>query len=85
MSYTTDLPFPSCIDYSETHYSLPQETTAYAPFSVIQVDLASDGFIEPDSIYIRYKTTIANAAAALMCGCPIYTPFNRLDVLLIYL
>lgn len=40
------------------------------------------GFLNPNSLYIRYKfTTTGNAAAGLMLGCPAYSPFYQFQML----
>lgn len=63
--------------------SVPSNGSSFAPSSIIQVDLNSRGFLVPSSLYIRYKVTLANAAAAgSMRGCPVYTPIQRLETLI---
>lgn len=44
-------------------------------------DLPSRGFIDPASIYIRYKMTVTTTGnqALNVLGCPLYTPFQRVD------
>lgn len=57
------------------------------PGQQIQFDLLNRGFLVPDSLYIRYTaqattagTSITAGGSSFMIGCPVYTPFNRLDV-----
>lgn len=40
-------------------------------------DLNTSGFIDPQSIYIRYKYAFTNLVGAEMLGVPAYTPFQR--------
>lgn len=67
--------------------SNPVNGQTFTPGQQIQFDLLNRGFLVPDSLYIRYTattttagTTIASGASSFMIGCPVYTPFNRLDV-----
>lgn len=88
---------PQSINYSEQLSALPSDTQsieiACSPsngqtFSCIgggqqiYLDLVSRGFLIPDSMYIRYtaQTTSSTNASAIV-GCPVYTPFQRLDVI----
>ena len=56
-----------------------------APSSQILVDLGNRGFLDPASLYIRYKITYtsnaggAGADTMSIVGTPAYTPFLRLD------
>lgn len=83
---------PSSINYSEKLPSLPDATqsltVAASPINgqtftagqIMSFDLLNRGFLVPDSIYLSYNYTSANAAAAQMMGCPFYTALNRLEV-----
>lgn len=84
---------PKTVDYEEKLPSLPPNvqnfTQVIAPTNgstfyqnqSIYVDLPSRGFIDPASIYIRYKMTNVSSAAATptVLGCPLYAPFQRVD------
>lgn len=83
---------PKEIAYSPVLPTLPSETQltsvvlrpstgsgTYTEGGVIQFDLPARGFVDPNSIYIRYKYNIAIATAATSIrGTPLYTPFSRL-------
>ena len=85
---------PQSINYSESLPSLPDNTTqipvvaspingsSFTSGSQIQFDLLNRGFLIPDSMYLRYTTTVTNTGAfqVFQIGCPVYNPFARLDV-----
>jgi len=90
---------PKICDYSEPMGILPSGTenynvTCYAvngssftPGQQIIVDLNNVGFLDPNSISIRYKLSLgintgdpANSTKSIV-GCPVYSPFLRLDTL----
>lgn len=85
---------PKVVDYSEPMYALPPNTqsfqvvcnpvsgSSFTPSSQIDIDLGSRGFIDPKSLFIRYKITSANAAVSYMCGTPVYSPFLRLSTMM---
>ena len=84
--------FPSCIDYTNHFYSIPEETVSYEVVSTtnngssfsngqsMYVDIAVEphGFIEPASIIVSYKDLTTTAANAQRLGCPFATPFLKL-------
>ena len=88
---------PTLVNYQEPLVVLPPETqnfeytavpvngSTFSPSSQILVDLGKRGFLDPASLYIRYKITYTSnaggAAADTMSivGTPAYTPFLRLD------
>jgi len=51
--------------------------------AVIEVDLSNRGWLDPKSLSIRYKAsnTVGTGGSA-MIGVPLYTPFNRISVLI---
>lgn len=85
---------PSLMDYSQQHASLPENITTtqvvlspvngavFGPGSVIQFDWLNRGFIDPQSVFFRYKYTLTSPAGAQMIGTPVYTPFTRLETLI---
>lgn len=92
----SNLRMPSSVNYDEPLPSLPPNVqnftqvlypingSQFFPSQTINVDIPSRGFIDPKSIYIRYKlnlgSVLANATAqTFMPGCPLYTPFQRVD------
>jgi hypothetical protein len=88
--------FPKEMDYTKRLNTLPEGTTSLsvvvtpgngssfsAGGSIITLDLPSRGLLVPNSMYIRYRTTITNATtAAYMVGTPLYTPFAKLETLI---
>lgn len=59
----------------------------YKGGAVVDFDIPSRGWLDPKSLAIRYTATIATPAAAAgaaqytaMCGTPVYTPFQRVQV-----
>lgn len=84
---------PKTVDYEEKLPSLPPNvqnfTQVIAPTNgsvfyqnqSIIIDLPSRGFIDPQSLYIRYKmsNTATAAATPTVIGCPLYAPFQRVD------
>lgn len=86
---------PSSVNYDEPLPSLPPNVQNFTqvlypingsnffPSQTINVDIPSRGFIDPKSIYIRYRlnlgSTATATAATFMSGCPVYTPFQRVD------
>lgn len=85
---------PNSVNYSEALPSLPDNTiqlaivsspvngASFTPGAQIQFDLLNRGFLVPDSMYLRYTTTVTNTGAyqVYQIGCPVYNPFTRLDV-----
>lgn len=85
---------PLQLDYSQSISELP-ECTNYEvtlvpstgagsnnPGSVIKFDFQQRGFIDPQSIVLRYKYNITSAGVCEMIACPVYTPFLRLETLI---
>jgi hypothetical protein len=68
----------------------PVNGSSFTPSQQIIVDLNNVGYLDPSSISIRYKLSLttptdATARAAgvsySVAGCPVYSPFLRLDTL----
>ena len=85
---------PNSINYNEVLPSLSPQTqnftqvlqpvngSIFGPNQQIYVDIPSRGFIDPQSIYIRYKMNItvgANTANSAILACPVYAPFARVE------
>jgi hypothetical protein len=84
---------PQSVNYQEPLVVLPENTTnfeytcvpvngaSFGPSSQILLDLGNRGFLDPASLYFRYKITYSGTAAASvkLCGVPAYQPFLRLD------
>ena len=85
---------PKMIDYAEPMFSLPSGTQSFQvvcnPLSgstfgantQIDVDLGSRGYLDPKSLIFRYKMTSTAGATTYMVGTPVYTPFQRLQVVM---
>jgi hypothetical protein len=87
--------FPSAIDYSKPIYTLPSGSSNLSGISVpsngsvfstntlITFDLPTRSHLVPNSMYLRYKTTVTSATTAChMVGTPSYTPFSKLETLI---
>lgn len=82
---------PNSINYDEQLPSLmsgvnnytqvlqPTNGSSFSQNGQIFFDFPSRGFIDPKSIYIRYRTQITAGAAGAVCECALYTPFARVD------
>ena len=84
---------PNSINYNEVLPSLSPQTqnftqvlqpvngSIFGPNQQIYVDIPSRGFIDPQSIYIRYNNKITAGAnqAVVILGCPVYAPFSRVE------
>ena len=87
---------PNSVNYAEGHPSLPEGVVATqitlspangstfsAGGSVIQFDYLNRGFIDPQSIFLRYKYAMTTTAlGAEIIGTPVYTPFVRMETLI---
>jgi hypothetical protein len=83
---------PSQMDYSETYPTLDIDSYNINTSSVpvngsvfssgpIYVDILKQDFLIPDSLTIRYNLSITTGTTqGFVCGCPVYTPFYRLEV-----
>lgn len=84
---------PQSVNYDTVMSSLPADArcddvvlravngSAFGANQTVIFDFNSTGFIDPASIYLRYDYTITSAGASSMIGCPVYTPFARLNTL----
>lgn len=81
---------PKEINYTESLNSLPECTSqeivqapnngaTFGPASLIIFDLTSRGFIDPTSLYIRYKYKLTNGAGqtSTIRGTPVYSFFSK--------
>lgn len=61
----------------------PVNGGSFGPSSLIQFDLVSRGFIEPGSLYIRYKYTLTNGAGeiSVIRSTPVYAFINKLETI----
>ena len=86
---------PNSMNYQDTHASLPEGlvstqitlspangATFSAGGSVVQFDFLNRGFIDPQSIFMRYKYTLTSAVGAQIIGTPVYSPFVRMETLI---
>ena len=88
---------PLQLDYSQSISELPECTnyevcltpstgaTTYGAGNIVKFDFQQRGFIDPQSIVVRYKYTLGASAGNVtteMIGTPAYTPFLRLETLI---
>ncbi len=83
---------PAAVSYGQGSPSLPAGASShdtvirssngqsFSENQTIVFDLNNTGFIDPASIYLRYKYAFTNTAGAQMMGTPAYTPFARLNL-----
>ena len=70
----------------------PVNGSSFGPSSQIIVDLNNVGYLDPASLMIRYNVTYTTTSATTtgategifgaVSGCPVYSPFLRLDTLM---
>lgn len=53
---------------------------SFSPNQNIMFDFNNAGFIDPQSVYIRYTYTLTSGGASSMIGTPYATPFSRLNL-----
>jgi hypothetical protein len=60
----------------------PTNGATFAESSIIQFDLPQRAFLDPNTLYLRYKASVTNGATiAQMKGTPAYTPFINLQTI----
>ena len=82
LAYVPSLPsLPECL--SQEIVLAPVNGGSFGPSSLIQFDLVARGFIDPASIYLRYKATLTNTGAqnSKIKGTPVYSFFNKLETI----
>lgn len=88
-----DIVLPKEIAYSPSLPALPEATSievvnspingnSFTPGSLVQIDLVNRGFLDPTSIYLRYKLKLTAAVNATIPGTPGYTVLNKLESLI---
>lgn len=82
LAYSPSLPsLPECL--SQEVVLAPVNGGSFGPSSLIQFDLVARGFIDPTSIYLRYKNTLTNSGVetSYIKGTPVYTFFNKIETI----
>jgi hypothetical protein len=59
----------------------PSNGSSFGESAIIQFDLPQRGFLDPNSLYLRYRITQTSAAGAEIRGTPCYTPFVNLQTI----
>jgi len=59
----------------------PTNGATFSENAIIQFDLPQRGFLDPNTLYIRYRMTLTSAANAELKGTPVYTPFINLQTI----
>ena len=85
---------PSSLNYADAPMAIPDDVvsrqitlnpvnggTFNAGGNIIQFDFINQGYIDPASIYLKYKYSFTNLVNAEMCGLPAVAPFSRCEVL----
>ena len=85
INYGEMLPSISPSTQNFTQVLQPTNGSIFGQNQQIYVDIPSRGFIDPQSLYIRYRMNVgcvtANIAAdtVTVIGCPVYTLFIRVE------
>ena len=81
INYAESLPSISPSTQNFTQVLQPVNGAIFSQNQQIFIDIPSRGFIDPQSIYIRYKMTVVTTAATAysVLGCPLYAPFARVE------
>ena len=85
INYNEQLPSLSLSTQNFTQVLQPINGSTFGQNQQIYLDIPSRGFIDPQSLYIRYKMNITCQTAAIaanavsVIGCPVYTPFARVE------
>lgn len=87
INYNEQLPSISPSTQNFTQVLQPVNGSIFTQNQQIFIDIPSRGFIDPQSIYIRYKATFTGTATAAaanqgVIGCPLYAPFSRVDTMI---
>ena len=82
LAYVPSLPsLPECL--SQEVVLSPVNGASFGPGQLLQYDLVARGFIDPASIYLRYKVALTNTSTqnSTMKGTPVYSFFNKLETI----
>ncbi len=82
LAYVPSLPsLPECL--SQEVVLSPVNGSVFNAGQLIQYDLVAQGFIDPASIYLRYKVSLTNTSTqnSTMKGTPVYSFFNKLETI----
>ena len=89
----TSVVLPKEIAYTDSLPSLPDECRktsivvmpvsgqTYGESSLIQFDLPSKDFLDPSSMYLRFKIKLTTAENAELKGCPATSFFSKLETM----
>jgi len=86
---------PRSFNLAEPLNSLPDNATSqlvtcrpvsgntFSPSSTCTFFLGNRGWLNPESLYIRYKASIVagDVSGSFMIGAPVYTPFQRVQIM----
>lgn len=62
--------------------SVPSNGSSFTAGDIIQIDLPSRGYLNPSSMYIRYKVVSTGHSACSIVATPVYTFFTKLETLI---
>lgn len=82
IDYTSVLPSLSADTASISTVIMPSNGSTFGPSSTVFLDLPSQHFIDPSTMYLRYKVNLTSAASAEVKGTPAYTFFNSVQTTL---
>lgn len=87
LNYSESLPsLPVDSKKTQVVINPSNQQSSYGPSNMIMFDLLQQGYLVPDSLQIRYKmsvstTTNANGSGYFLCGTPVYSPFQREEII----
>lgn len=82
LAYTPSLPSLPPDTINTSIVVSPSNGSSFTDNAIIQFDLPASGFLDPATLYLRYKATaVVATAAGSIRGTPALAPFVKLEVL----
>jgi hypothetical protein len=83
LAYTPSLPTIPAGTTSKEIVLAPVNGSSFADGALVQFDLGQAGYLDPKSLYIRYRATQTNGSGAVnVCKIPAYTFLQRSEVII---
>ena len=67
-----------------SHFILPSNGSSFSTISssnLVTFDLPSSGFLDPKSVYLKYKYKITSTGETRIRGCPVTSSLQRFQVM----
>lgn len=81
LAYVPNLPSLGEGVVNTTVVVAPSNGATFGENAIIQFDLPNRGFLDPNTLYVRFRLGITSAAGAEIRGTPCYTPFVNLQTI----